>query len=144
MLFRSNEKNKELLTFESEQGKTITAEITLHGPSSKNPLKYNYVWGSDPAFGPPDSLIIDVRLSLSGKKIQVPLSAYCDLTNYEKSWIESESGLFILNIKGGQTSEVYHAKIYFDNFVRKRIVRSRIFPENAWDETIYHINELNI
>jgi hypothetical protein len=140
----ADEVKMEIATYETKKGQKITAEITLHSYSSSNPLKYNFVWGSDPAFGPPENIITDITILLAGKKIRVPLSSYCDLTNYKKSWMETEKNQTVLNIKGGQTSESYHAKIYFDNFVRKRIVRHQIFPDNAWEETIYKINELDI
>ncbi|MCD4652326.1 hypothetical protein K8T06_00130 [bacterium] len=133
----------ETVTFQTEIGKRVRAEITLHKYSAKNPLNYHYVWGSDLAWKPPKSIITNIEIFIANKKIRVPLSAYCDLTNFEKAWIESTDEGYLLIIRGGETSTGFLVKIAFDEFVRKRTVQLRTFPDSIWHETTYHYNTLN-
>jgi len=83
-LFQHASLKKEVVTFKSENGQKSTAEITLHNFSSNNPIKYDFVWGSDPAFKYPERVITSLKITNGDKKIPVPLSLYCDLTDCEK------------------------------------------------------------
>jgi hypothetical protein len=89
----------------------VTVEITLHAYSTQIPLNYHFAWGSDIACKP-ESLITNIQINVSDKKVRVPLSVYSDLTNYEKAWVESTNDQYILIIRGGETSTGYLAKIY--------------------------------
>jgi hypothetical protein len=139
-----SEWNRIIVTFKLGDEDSVRAEITVNKTVSENPFKYTFAWGCATEMTPPISLITDLELFRNDKKIPVPLSAFSDLTHFEKAWIEKDNHeSFVLVIRGGETSTGYTAKIHFDSFVRKRVVRSRTFPDTAWDETVYHINELN-
>lgn len=142
---RAEEAKKTLIAvYETKEGGegTVKAELLVVKYSTNLLLTYSHVWGAE--LKKPKWVIQDLLIQKGEEKISVPLSAYCDLVNIEKVELKKNENKFVLIISGGEASTGYTAKLFFDNFLRRRIVRHNEFPDDAWDETTYHVNELDI
>jgi hypothetical protein len=134
-----NSTNVKTAVHKTEDNILVEAEITMQKYSSDLSLSYTKVWGSERRL--PDWIPIKTEISINGKKVRVPLSAFCDLTNIELVKIEMKDKFYVLHIQGGDAASSYFAEIFFDKHVRKRIVRHGEFPDEAWQNTIYSVNE---
>ena len=87
----------------------------------------------------PCSLLIRIDISVNGKKLFIPRSAYLDLADiHHATIVENETYMTIL-FRGGDASESYIAKIDFnENRVLKRSIASGLIPEKLLESTQYY------
>ena len=86
---------------------------------------------------PPDgfdacSIVVKLDISINGKKVFVPWSVFGDLIDPHGAYIEYKKGTYILSIGGGDASEAYHVKVYFN----KRTVFRRIVYDLEFDDSM--------
>lgn len=127
---------------ETPNPKTAKAVLSMVEYSDKFALNYSYVWGKDNK--KPKWITVNLAITNGKKKLSIPLSAYCDLVDVENIKLNRKNNQYILYIYGGETSTSYTAELVFDSYLREKIVRDNEFPDDAWDETVYHVNELDI
>lgn len=108
-------------------------------------LKNNvYIWGSDFSHKSPsalESLLIRRR----DKEIEFPLSLFNDLTDVREIQIkEYGNNVFWVVFRGGDASTSYSATLKFvDDRPYERIVRSGEFPQDFYQVTHWHYNNLD-
>jgi hypothetical protein len=85
---------------------------------------------SDPWF-PPEfegynelSFVQHIRITVDGKTIWVPRSAYLDLFDAHAAAILFEQDLFVLSIAGADGGDAYQVHVYFDS---KRVIRRAFY-----------------
>jgi hypothetical protein len=61
------------------------------------------------------TIVQSLEISVDGKHIWVPRSVFGDLFNPLKASVGFEKGLFVLTINGGDASESYFIRVYFDD-----------------------------
>jgi hypothetical protein len=84
-----------------------------------------------------------ISISVNGVNLFVPRSIYGDLYEPNEAHIGSEKHLTYLEITGGDGSESYFVRIYFDKKqVKRRIVFSSMIPDKPLEETTYWKREL--
>jgi hypothetical protein len=84
-----------------------------------------------------------ITISVDGAKLFVPRSVYGDLYEPNEVHVSSEKKQTYLEITGGDGSDSYFVRIYFDkNQVKRRIVFSSMIPDKPLEETNYWKREL--
>jgi hypothetical protein len=69
----------------------------------------------------PCNQISNVRIWVAGKKLFVPRSVFADRADVGNMRIASEAGMYVLTLDGGDASEGYSLKVFFDaGHVKKR------------------------
>lgn len=119
----------------------VTAKISMIKYSADLIHDFTEVWGVDES--KPNWVCKEMVINKGNKRILVPLTGYCDLADISKISLEKSGESFVLIILGGETASHYTCKVYFDNHVTRREVRLQSFPDEVWDLTVYHVNELN-
>lgn len=93
-------------------------------------------WGAEGVC--PDAAVRQIELRVDGSDIYVPLSSVSGLGNPRKIFLRTESQGFLLEIKGGDASVAYTARIHFDKkTVTKRVVYAGGFPNSAREVVTY-------
>ena len=88
----------------------------------------------------PCSIVDRVDITVNGKPLFVPRSAFCDLADLNEAEVKADEEGSILKLGGGDASESYIAKIEFDaTHVRRRTLSSATEPDQPLQETIYHV-----
>jgi hypothetical protein len=87
----------------------------------------------------PCSIVDHIGIKVNGNRVFVPRSVFCDLADLGTAEIvESRKG-FVLSLEGGDASEAYVVKIWFDaGSVNRRILWSATELKDPLQETIYH------
>src|SRR3989442_8625840 len=75
------------------------------------------------------SLIQRMSISVDGRSVVVPRSAFTDLFNVRKAWLIVEKGSFVLSVGGADGADLYLARTYFDS----RVVHRRAVDACALD-----------
>lgn len=103
-----------------------------------------YMWGGDET-SPPKRIIKAITVLRNGKMIFIPLSAYADIGNPRKIFLEKlPAHGFRLIISGGDAAGSYTAILDFKkNEISRRKVVSGEFPKEVWEETTFSFNHLN-
>lgn len=87
----------------------------------------------------PCSLTDSIRVSIDGKEIFIPRSAFADLGDISTAELAMSNGRLILTIKGGDASESYIAKLLFNN---DRLSERRLYsgedPEHPLEVSRYY------
>jgi hypothetical protein len=87
----------------------------------------------------PCSIVDWIGISIDGKKVIVPRSAFADLADLNDADIKVTKSGWIIDLGGGDGAESYIVHIYFDtNSVKRRTVFSGMDPESVLEETTYH------
>jgi hypothetical protein len=97
---------------------TAAIDIGRAGQVPPNPRKTNCTYSRFPC-----SQVTHLSITVNGKQILVLRSAFADLADIGTMELSSVVGLSVLTLTGGDASEAYTAKLFFDNHrVRKREV----------------------
>lgn len=125
----------------SEKRTAIKVILRQDRLDSKYPYKDALIWGGDDTKLPKTVLTsIDIRLG-GGEKVFIPLSAYSDFGNVRRASLHKAANGFELSIHGGETAAAYDAVLVFKNdYLHRRKVTHREFPDEAWEETTYSFN----
>lgn len=97
-----------------------TYKIDIGTPSQTPPptgeSKNNCTYSSFPC-----SQVSNVKIWISGKKLFVPRSVFADCTDVGNMSVAREGGINVMTLVGGDASESYTLKVYFDSKrVKKR------------------------
>lgn len=93
-------------------------------------------WGTEKC--PAENAIEKIRVAIDERQIMIPRSAFSDLAGVRRAALRARSDDVVLIIEGGQTSSGYRAELTFDaGELVMRIVRSRTFPDEVSETTIY-------
>jgi hypothetical protein len=88
----------------------------------------------------PCSIVDRLDITVNGKPLFVPRSAFCCLADLNTAEIIAIEKGAILTLNGGDASESYIAKIEFNaTDVKRRILSSATEPSQPLEETIYHV-----
>ena len=99
-------------------------------------------WGAESIV--PKTIVKSISVKFGSQEVFIPLSAYCDLSNSRNYSLQVDENLYYLIIHGGEASTSYTAEIKFKkNYIIKRKVYHREFPEIAWEKTIYSFNKFD-
>jgi hypothetical protein len=114
-------------------GKTV--QITLHTATLRK---------SDPGFPlaldyyDEVSIVQGMSIIVGGKTIWVPRSAYADLFDARKGFLQFKKGAFVLIIVGADGADLYSVHVYFD---AKRVIKRGVYdsfaPQKPSEETLY-------
>jgi len=137
-----NPKGKEL-SLTTDGGESFKIKIQALKPPKNFAYDQGWGWGAEET--KPKIIIKHVKAWWGKKEISIPLSAYMDLANpNDASLIKSGSEIHLI-IKGGDASTSYKAVLIFERgLIRSRKVQHGEFPDDAWEETKYSFNELDI
>lgn len=114
-----------------------THEMDIGKPSDERPavIQSNCTYSKYPC-----SIVDSVEISVNGKPLFTPRSVFCDLAdlgNAELKAVGKEK--FLLTLYGGDASEVYIVKIWFNEAaVSRRTMSSGLSPRQVLQETNYH------
>ncbi len=124
-------------------GVPITFEITTREDPAKNPHEDR--WGVSPHHS--DAVkpyISDLKGKFGDETVALSLSAYYDLAAPDSFSLEYTESLYHLVIRGGSAGTAYEARLTFEGeYLQKRKVFHREFPDVAWEETVYSYNTLD-
>jgi hypothetical protein len=121
----------------SVQVKIKTHEIQIGKPSDPRPV---LIESSCTYSRYPCSVVDRIDITVNGKPLFVPRSAFCDLADLNDAQIELSKKGSILTLGGGDASETYVAKIEFDaTSVKRRTLSSSLEQNRPLQETIYHV-----
>ena len=105
--------------------------------SPDSPYFNGFMWGAD-EYRKPRFLTTNVKVVIGNKKIFVPLSAYCDLTDPNEVKLDTNHDSFNLIIYGGDAGCSYIAELIFKNKkIKYRNVFHGEFPDETWEKTEY-------
>jgi hypothetical protein len=94
------------------------------------------LWGTDLGFGPPETRVQDLLIVYGGDSLNVPVSAFVDLSNPSSIKINGDYSCKFV-VRGGDTSTSYSAVFTVEGAcLVKRHVALEEFPE-SWEETTY-------
>jgi len=106
-------------------GKTIrvtisTYKVDLDSPNPMPPptgeAKTNCTYSRFPC-----NQVSNLRIWVAGKRIFVPRSVFADRADAGNMSVTSEAGMYVLSLDGGDASEGYTLKVFFDaGHVKKR------------------------
>jgi hypothetical protein len=118
------------------QVRVRTYEIDIGKPSDKQPDKINAICTYSRF---PCSAVDIVAITINGKPLFVPRSAFCSFSDVRSVGLQSAHGDVILSVNGGDASEAYIGKIMFDRSrVIRRTVSSALSEADVLEETIYN------
>ena len=117
--------------------KIKTHEVSIGKPSDKRPDKLE---SSCTYSRYPCSVVDIVEISVNGKSLFVPRSAFCSFADLNSIELHQRTRQeFILTLTGGDASESYVGKITFS---RERVIRrnvaSNLAPDDVLEETHYN------
>ncbi len=120
----------------------ITVALTT-APTAASPNKEGFRWGGEEKEAP-RVLISAIHITIRGKAVFLPLSAYSDLGDPHKATVHATRTGFVLTITGGDAAGSYKAVLVFKNGeLVRRHVSSGEFPDEAWEETVYKYNHIS-
>lgn len=120
----------------SVQAKIATHERQIGQPSDQEP---DVIRSSCTHSRYPCSIVDAIDIAVNDKSIFVPRSVFCDLADLNTAQIQIGQKESTLTLKGGDASESYIVKIFFDGGrVNRRVVASGMLPDRPLQETIYH------
>lgn len=111
-------------------------EMAIGKPSDKRPdkIESNCTYSRYPC-----SVVDALEISVDGKSLYVPRSAFCSFTDLNSVELQRVHEEFVLVLKGGDASESYIGKIVFaQGRVISRNVSSAIAPDDVLEETRYN------
>lgn len=92
----------------------------------------------------PCSLVQDIEIFVGSAKIFVPRSSYADLSDLSSARIISKKGTMVLVLNGGDASESYAVKLFFND---EHIYRRLLYPSGVGSEptedTKYKLVDIN-
>jgi len=103
-----------------------------------------YVWtGWGSQFAPPSRYISSLSITVSGRAVWVPLSAFSDLANarqlqFEETTVEESQVTFRVILSGGSKAATYTAVLDFNKgALERRSVWADAFPMEEREVTVY-------
>lgn len=112
-----------------------THEIDIGEPGDKHPDKLNSICTYSRF---PCSVVDNVAISINGRSLFVPRSAFCGFSDVRSIGLQSAHGDVILSVNGGDASEAYIGMIMFDrDRVIRRSVSSALSKDDVLEETTY-------
>jgi hypothetical protein len=124
---------------------SLTRMVSLSGYKVKlfceavptNVLDKQQYWGGG-GRTPTEVKVLRLVASRRNQALHVPRSAYADLANMNRVWLEKAKGGVKLRIEGGDADVGYDSTLTFrgDRIVR-RVVRDGEFPEYSYETTEY-------
>jgi hypothetical protein len=91
----------------------------------------------------PCSKVERIEININNQGIFIPASVYCNLADLNKLSIKSIGKEYMLILTGGDASEAYMVKIYFNKErVMKKIISSLITPDTPSEETKYYMQTI--
>ena len=133
--------------------------ITLHGvnSTSKYSVEFSVIksdnqtlfnnmcrWGARHEDSNNEKIFSDMKVSYNNEQYYVPLTAYVDMADMRNYQLYPITDGFVLEIEGGygESGDSYTAKLTFKKglLIRKEI-RHGVFPDEAWQQTVYSYNE---
>ena len=91
----------------------------------------------------PCSVVDLINIKVNSNPIFVPRSVFCDLADLDTAEMGASGKGVVLTLTGGDASEAYVVKIWFDaEAVKRRILWSAIEPKQPLEETVYHMVSL--
>jgi hypothetical protein len=119
------------------QAKIKTHEMQIGKPSDGRPavIQSNCTYSRYPC-----SIVDRIDITVNGKSLFVPRSAFCDLADVSEAQIHVDDQEFVLRLDGGDASEGYIATVEFDaQRVKRRTVSSGTLPDHPLQETVYNV-----
>jgi hypothetical protein len=113
-----------------------THEMKIGKPSDERPavIESNCTYSRYPC-----SLVDRIEITVNGKRVFVPRSAFCDLADLSKAEVSVGKDGSILKLVGGDGADSFIAKIEFDaTHVRRRTVEGGESGGQLSEETTYH------
>lgn len=87
----------------------------------------------------PCSIVDGINIAVNDRTIILPRSVFCDLADLNTAQIEIGQKESKLTLTGGDASESYVVKIFFDTGrVKRRVKESGMLPDQPIQETTYH------
>ena len=87
----------------------------------------------------PCSIVDRIIIEVSQKSLFVPRSVFCDLADLNSAEVNLEQKEWVLILNGGDASESYVVKIWFDaERVKQKSLSSSIAPNEPLQVTVYH------
>jgi len=87
----------------------------------------------------PCSLVENIKVFVGGNQVFVPRSAFADLADLNAAEVGLRTNGWVLALFGGDASEAYVARIYFNaKEVKRRVLVSALSPNIPLEETTYH------
>lgn len=119
------------------QVRVLTHELAIGSSSDPRPKHKN---SSCTYSVVPCSVVDDLRMTVNGKDLFVPRSAFCDLSDLNSVSILPAKNVAEVVIRGGDASESFVARIEIDSKrVRRRSRASSLQPDSPSQETIFHV-----
>lgn len=124
----------------------VALSVTTAPPCKGITYTRELYWGGGPE--PPNRVVASVVLLVGGQQVNVPLSAFGDLSEpFRLSLGVTGPGSFEVVIEGGQTSTAYRSVLGVaqtagssEYRLRKRRVSLNEFQSDVWEETVYSWN----
>lgn len=114
-----------------------THEVQIGKPSDPRP---DVISSSCTYSRYPCSIVDHIDIKVNNNSIFVPRSVFCDLADLDTAELGASGKGIILTLTGGDASEAYIVKIWFDaEAVKRRILWSAIEPKQPLEETVYHV-----
>jgi hypothetical protein len=114
-----------------------THEVQIGKPSDGRPavIVSNCTYSKYPC-----GIVDRIQISVNGKRLFVPRSAFCDLADLNRTEISVEINGSTLRLEGGDGAESFIAKIEFDaTQVKRRTVEGGESGGQLSEETNYHV-----
>lgn len=119
------------------QVKLKTHEVQIGKPSDPRPavIESNCTYSKYPC-----SIVDQLGITVNGTPLFVPRSAFADLADLNKAEIKVAKSGWVLTLDGGDASEGYIVKIYFDaTRVERRALSSGTEPNRPLQVTTYNV-----
>jgi hypothetical protein len=133
---------KDRLQAQGQTADGMIVKVTVATAAYSKTIPYNrnaLWWGAESTT--PKTIVSMIDVQVGRKKLQIPLSAYSDLSNPSEVSVASTNQGFNVTIRGGDAAASYKAVLGFENgLIRRRKVASMEFPDEAWEETNYSFN----
>jgi len=89
------------------------------------------------------SVIGAIAIAVGKEQLSVPASVFADLQDPLDADLNRKDGLNVLSIRGGDGSEGYIVRIYFDSHaIRRRTLSSLMMPDEPTQDTRYWLRVL--
>jgi hypothetical protein len=110
--------------------------VTVDSLSVQHILHRGYYWGA--YRGTPRTIVVGLQVTIGASEIQVPLSAYADLSELRDLWLSWAGTRVDVKLSGGDAAAAWEAHLVFDRgHLISRKVSDGEFPE-IWEQTAYH------
>jgi len=136
----------DLILGSNKNGKIIKITIKIMPFSKYYPKQFSGTYSSEFFQGTygnrqPKYLISNIKVWCGGQEIEIPLSAYLDLVEIHKIYMQSNKNNFNIVIEGGDAGNSYEDELIFKNEqLIKRIIRSAEDNSVVNQETNYYYN----